>query len=78
MNKIVLLRGKAVASVQAEVRAENHKTMMPASNTADVPRPVRVAIWRRNPVDRRLECRWVDAGRLDEGVSRDIRRRLAA
>ncbi len=78
MNKVVLFRGRTAAFVRAEVRAAKLETMTSAKVATAGWRPKLVALWRRNPADRRLECRWVDGSRLDEGVSPGIRLGLAA
>ncbi len=78
MDKVVLFRGRTAAFVRIEDRAANLDAVISAKAATAVRLPKLVAIWRRNPANRRLECRWVDGSRLDEGVSPGIRHGLAA
>ena len=83
-TNIVLFRGNVAAPALRQVWANSPKaTIVQVSKAAQSPGPGRnvlIAIWRKNLVSGRLECRWITerSAATDEGVScEDVLRRAA-
>jgi hypothetical protein len=81
MNNVIPFRSRtaAPASVRARAIALTIQELESVRVRA-MPRPVLIAIWRSNPVNGRLECRWTcePGANADEGVSRGARHCLVA